>query len=1598
MKTNSYNYITLNTVAILLIFTISYAEIITDGSINKAREINGPNYYIKESYGKTCSNGTNLFHSFQTFNVYEGEQVHFLGNDSIQNIISRVTGGEVSTINGLIRSEIPNANLYFINPSGIVFGQHASIDLDGSFHVSTADFLGFGNNHRFNAIPHDNEILYTENPLSFGFIDHDFGKIIFDNDDQMNTEINFDISSDNLVSIIGGDIEIQSNVSINAPGNNLNFVSLSTIGEFPIKNLTHLDLTQIEGGNISIHNNASIDVSANQSGSINIIANDLDVDKGALVSRTGDKDGGAISIYAKNVLFKNGARIDTTPLGAGKGSAIYIYSLDKVHFFNTNEDSNEQSIIHNNYYDSFVDNMQSGDILINAKNIIFENGALVDVTSYENVNAGKLTLIATEDVLFSGSNNSGRPTGISIGTLLGKTSADLLIDANNITFNNGAKILSPSFLGEGCHISLISKNTILFSGENPLIDYLGIQPTCLFFQSYLGANDPGSIYMDATSIIFTDGAFLSSSTEGQFNGANIELYATDFVQFTGKDSTGAASLIQIDTTDMGDAGHLLINSNKIMFQKGAYIAASSYGEGSAANIILNANKLISFTNSDRSFSEKIGIISDAKQSGNAGEISLSAEKIYLSDYCQISTLTKGEGDAGNIAINTDSLIIDHGAIFSLSYENQNLENPGDTGSININSKEHMQLKNALIWANSSFSGGGKVNIQSNESLLFNDCEISTSVAIGENHAGDINIDGNLTILKNSSITANAYEGDGGAIFIKSEHFLKDPESIIIASSDRGNDGEVRIEAPDLNLSEILALLPSDYLDASKWAKTPCDKRSGENSSHLWQIYLYAIPTSYEDWLPAPPIDLDKNHNPIIENADLYVKQADLKSAITSIEKSLSGINKSDPVYIQTIAYLSYLYQTIGFHSKAVAIINQVNQDVDRINDETKALYYLSFSDLLLSIGSNIDSQKKLEIVSKYTEKLQDPILSAMIFNNKGINKAVNEAYHEVKDYQQAIEYFHKSLELISQTDQPVFWKSKVMINLSHAYFLQGDIDEAFSHLDNAQENINTSPDGYYKVMDLLSLASLSMKILKAFDVHHSKFALFAFEALNDAKHIAQLFDNKTLLSCAYGQMAKIYAFEKRDSEAIQLAKKAIFYAQKEKIPEISYEWQWDLARLHRKHGNIQASLDAYQDAIQTLHPVRHAFFRGYRSKALSFYRKVRPVYLEYAELLFAEAQKSNDQQLLITARDNIESLKELELQDYYQDECLTITKTTALNITKPETALIYPISFPDHLVLLLTLPNGMKQVSIPVSSEKLNETIHRFHKRLWQSDFKINRINYFAQVLYDWLVKPIASDLDSHHIETLFISPDGILRSIPFCVLHDGNDYLVKKYAIVTIPAITLTDSQPVEKKDFSVLLGGLSESRFNFNALPCVEKEINGIAEYLATEQYEKLLNQDFTIDHLKDLLQNNLFSTIHMATHAQFNPSLENTFLLTYDNKMTMRQLKKLMEFKKYQKRKIDLLTLSACQTALGDERALLGFAGIALKAGVKSAIASLWNVNDLATSLLMKKFYYQLIQVGLSKAKALQYAQNYLIEQNEKPKYKHPIFWAPFLFIEG
>jgi CHAT domain-containing protein len=394
------------------------------------------------------------------------------------------------------------------------------------------------------------------------------------------------------------------------------------------------------------------------------------------------------------------------------------------------------------------------------------------------------------------------------------------------------------------------------------------------------------------------------------------------------------------------------------------------------------------------------------------------------------------------------------------------------------------------------------------------------------------------------------------------------------------------------------------------------------------------------------------------------------------------------------------------------------------------------------------------------------------------------------------------------------------------------------------------------------------------------------------------------------------------------------------------------------------------------------------------------------------------------ARQVIESLQLAELDNFFQDPC---SSTAELAVTiddlDPQGAVIYPIVLSDRLEVILSLPGKpLKLFTTSVSAIKVNRTLDALYDSLYNQSIDNSAVNIFSTTpvnpreviantqallpnlreIYRWLIEPLENELTSNQIKTLVFVLSGKLQNVPMAALYDGKQYLLEKHSVALAPSLQLIKTKAKPRSKLKVLAAGLSKQvevqGEIFPALNNVPKELKQIQAIFPRSQL--LLDQEFTVEHLKQQLQQG-FPIVHFATHGVFSSDPQQTFIVTGDRNLI--NLDALSDLLNSSNTRPELIVLSACDTAIGDERAILGLAGVAVRSG-SSTVASLWSVEDDSSSKLMSQFYRGLEDPATKKVTALQQAQLSLVQslraEPPLPELKqlppHPYYWAAYVLL--
>jgi CHAT domain-containing protein len=544
-------------------------------------------------------------------------------------------------------------------------------------------------------------------------------------------------------------------------------------------------------------------------------------------------------------------------------------------------------------------------------------------------------------------------------------------------------------------------------------------------------------------------------------------------------------------------------------------------------------------------------------------------------------------------------------------------------------------------------------------------------------------------------------------------------------------------------------------------------------------------------------------------------------------------------------------------------------------------------------------------------------------------------------------------------------------------------------LADARRFVTELPASYPKALQLLSIGSHYWLAQWRFGLG-AEWRRQSYDAYRAGLEVARGIDNQRLISHALGSIGRLYGDEGRYSEALHYTRQAAFVAQEADAADVLYLWQWQAARLMRSQGEPVAAIEGYRNAIRTLRSVRS----DVTSSGIASQTLVGSAFRELADLLLRQASNAADsaaaQRDLLEVRSTLEELRQAEVAEYFRDDGVVQTQgATQLDQVSKDAAVIYPVVLADRTELLVSLPGRLERFSVPIGLTELTAAVREFRQKLEVFD-AVDGFLPHSRRLYDWLIRPMAVSLRQASVRTLVIVPDGPLRTIPLSALHDGSRFLIENYAVVTSPGLALTSAGAGSRARVQVLAGGLTQSVQGFSPLPNVSSELASVATAFETTRLQDGRFQKATVERE---VAGGEYSIVHFATHGHFDNDHSRSFLVTFDGQITMDDLQATVGQRRYRAEAVELLVLSACQTAAGDDRAALGLAGVGSRAGARSVVASLWSISDESTSMLVAELYRRLQASDSTKAEALRAAQLSLLSQE---KFRHPYFWAPFLLI--
>ncbi len=806
-------FIQYNLFYLLLASLPSTAQIVPDNTLPTNSQINTQgNLSVIE---KGTRAGNNLFHSFQEFSIPTGNEAFFNNLAVIKNIFSRVTGGNISNIDGLIRAN-GSANLFFMNPNGIVFGENARIDIGGSFIATTADEIKFGDGQVFSARDTKKPSVVLNVPIGLGLNGNNGSISVRGTGNNLSIPIpEFDIVRDNrptgievkpgqTMSLLGGEIILEGG-NLTAPEGRIELGSVEK-GEVGLTSAPEGWKFNYDGvtnfGDINLTQAASVDTTGNSGGAIQVRGRQINVNDGsAIVSNTFDGNGKGVTIESDSLQMS----------GVTSDNFVSVIASDNI-------------------------NGTGGDLNIKTNQLYMADGSQIRAIVFGEGTTGEVN-ISTKDLEVTGINplDSRYLTSIETsvaGESIGGIGKDVNINTQNLLVSGGGRILTDVFgFGRAGNLIINAENIELIEFDNRDIAFLTGLSTSTRQESKVG--DTGNIIITTDFLKLIDGAKIRTTASSVDNGGNIVISAKE-IEVVGlnkvqpSDFNESSRIITL-TRGTGDAGNINIDTNNLQMADGAQISARSLSQGNAGDINVNAEniKVLGFGKILPDLATRI--TTSTLDIGNAGNINIDTTNLQIIDGGVITADTESIGNAGNISINAEKIELRGSNPLNSNF----LEKGGISNSVSFNSTGNggkikietgsLQITGGSQIRSTTFSDGNAGNIDINakniEIIGVNSLDTGRLSSIlsktdGNGNGGDMNIKTNsLQIVDGAEINANTNRnsGNAGNIDITSKSieltsinpFRPDLPSIISTSTNNGSGlgGEININTNSLRITD-----------------------------------------------------------------------------------------------------------------------------------------------------------------------------------------------------------------------------------------------------------------------------------------------------------------------------------------------------------------------------------------------------------------------------------------------------------------------------------------------------------------------------------------------------------------------------------------------------------------------------------------------------------------------------------------------------------------------------------------------------------------------------------------------------------------------------
>ena len=671
-------------------------------------------------------------------------------------------------------------------------------------------------------------------------------------------------------------------------------------------------------------------------------------------------------------------------------------------------------------------------------------------------------------------------------------------------------------------------------------------------------------------------------------------------------------------------------------------------------------------------------------------------------------------------------------------------------------------------------------------------------------------------------------------------------------------------------------------------------------------------------------------------------------------------------------------QQLGLYRRSQKILEQLETELHRESAPQLQVMGLRSLGNALQVAGNLEQSQ--QVLTKSLTLAQELALpeetSSVLFS-------LGNTARSLKSYEAAIAFYDQAA---TRTTQPVV-RVEAQLNQLSLLSRLNNHQAAQELIPQVQSNLSSLSPSRRSIYARVNLAKSLIDLNQSGNFDH--YLSYSKKLLHKTIAQAQKINDVQAESYGRGILGHLAEQQQQLNQAKKQTEKALLLATEINADDISYQWQWQLGRILQQQGDIPGAITAESNAVDSLEKIRGDLVATNLDAQYSFRESVEPIYRDLVSLLVSSDPNQDN---LHKAREVIESLQLAELENYFREACID-AKPKQIDQVDAQAAVVYPIILPDRLSVIVSLPGQpLSYYEHSVDQAEAEQTIERLYQSL-NPVFSNKRRLKLSQQLYNWLIQPVESALTANQIETLVFVLDGSLRNLPMSALYDGEQYLIEKYNVALTPGMQLLDPTALKEQKLRAVVAGVSESNEGFSALPGVKTEVQKISQ---TFPSQLLLNQEFTSQNFQQELRQAPSPLIHLATHGQFSSNPEETFIVTWGDRIKVKDFESILQSREesLDVQPIELLVLSACQTAEGDKRAALGIAGIAVRSGARSTLATLWSVEDQSTVKLMNQCYTHIATTdSITKAKALREAQISLMHSKN---YDHPYYWAPFILV--